>query len=137
MHQLTTCIDAVVSTIGIDSSEAELRLTELEKFLRVATECGESLRPSQWVDEAWHVLIKDDETYRSFLSLHGLPYVHHVPDEPQGERSESAAQYARTTALIKQRYGSLNDYAWATNGSADCDSGSKCVTPCRSVQHEC
>jgi hypothetical protein len=114
MHHLTPFNDIVAAAIGIGSTEAELRLTELEKFLRVASEAQESLQPSRWVDDAWHALIEDDATYRSFLRAHNLPYVRHVPSP------RSAVRYARTTALIAERYGSLNADAWAINSPADC-----------------
>jgi hypothetical protein len=107
--------DLLSSELGVDATEAALRLDELVKFLKIVCESGESLSPSPWVDDGWHVVLEDRSLYTTFLRDHGLPHVRHV------RGPKSTGSYDRARALMAARYGELHHAAWPSDATAGCE----------------
>lgn len=105
----------IIDKTGDSESTAKRRLNELEKFLTAVVETGEVLVPSRWVDIGWHALLADPKLYEEFLRACGLRYVTHTPGPPAPER------YQRTVSELRRRHGRLDEIAWPTSGSVDCD----------------
>jgi hypothetical protein len=90
-------------------------LQELLKFLDLAMERREDLVPSVPVDNAWHRLLEDPAAYRELCRRrYGA-----VPGH-DGGRTDIAAPYARTRALMTERFGTIDPSLWPDDAAAGC-----------------
>jgi len=112
--------NCIRQTLGVGQSEARWRLNELVNFLTTASESGEVLQPSEWVDDAWHAVLADPSMYSALLEDCHLPYLWHR----QGLTRPGG--YERTLELMSQRYGPLSEIAWPAKSAADCGQGCDC-----------
>jgi hypothetical protein len=88
---------------------------ELWNFLRLGAETGEPLVPPRLVDDAWHELLRDGPAYkRACVAAFGRPLEHVETDtrHPEG--------YRRTRALMRERFGALDERVWGVDAMATC-----------------
>ena len=119
----------IESEEGVDRLTAERWFVEMLKFLALA-EPGEAavahqLVPSEPVDAAWHAFILHTRAYERYCQTTFGHYFHHDPAPPSA-RQESLVtgtiDYLRTRALVKQRYGKLDEELWPIPVASACDS---------------
>ena len=95
------------------------------RFLVIAGEgVGQEPRPvpSVAVDAAWHAFILHTRDYIDYCERHYGRYLHHVPDPPEPDDADAAAQrssqmdsayaYLLTRVRMKRRFGELDETVW-------------------------
>jgi len=101
--------------------------TELEFFLRVASEDPEGLTPSCSLDELWHDFVLDTPAYEQYCTHVLGTFIHHVPTDTPDRDS-----YRRTRELIEHLRGtSLDLRIWPISDRAAARCSGKCGSSCR------
>jgi hypothetical protein len=91
---------------------------ELSRFLEAAAASDVPLAPSVAIDEEWHRVLADPGAYGAQCRAELGRVVPHV----ETERPAHVA-YARTRAVLLDRYGELDERFWPVDGAAVCYAG--------------
>ncbi len=73
----------------LDSAQLDLAWQALRDYFRICLRAGKRRvpMPSQLADDAWHALILDTRRYAQFCNQAFGRFLHHLPDQSDGERT--------------------------------------------------
>ncbi|SDX59868.1 hypothetical protein SAMN05661080_00517 [Modestobacter sp. DSM 44400] len=136
VHSVTDRYPQVVAKLAADqrlgAAEAGDRITEMAKFLTVAADSDQPVAPSRAVDTAWHTFILFTRDYADFCAATFGRFIHHQPTDPgdgHGDDEEDESTYARTRALLTERFRPLDGQLWPAAG-AQCQQEGNCTADC-------
>lgn len=139
-HSVADRYPQVVAKLAADerlsAAEAGDRIAEMAKFLTVAAHSDAPVAPSRAVDTAWHAFILFTRDYADFCAATFGRFIHHQPTElgdghggDHGDEEADDSAYARTRALLTERFGRLDEQLWPAAG-AQCQQEGNCTADC-------
>jgi len=113
--------DRLAHRIRLDHPElaagmAERILDQALAFLGTCAVTTEPIGPSELVDIGWHTFILHTADYTDFCDRIAGRFIHHIPDEPEGDRAGSPL--AASVAAIRASGFTLDPALWFSR--ADC-----------------
>jgi hypothetical protein len=103
--------------LRISEAEASIRLEEVLQLLELAVSSGEELSPSPEVDATWHCILKRPASYETLCQQRYGRQIEHVPREDMDFLRRA---YARTRALMDERFGPLDASRWPAEAATAC-----------------
>jgi hypothetical protein len=107
----------LMDDLDLAEAEASTRLNEVLQFLDVAASSGEELSPSPVVDATWHRILKRPKSYEALCEQRYGQQLEHVPREDMDFLRRA---YARTRALMEERFGPLDHSLWPVEAATAC-----------------
>jgi len=115
----------LATTLATDAEELMVAVERYRGFLTLLVESGETVVPTDDIDEVWHAHILDTRAYaRDSAALFGR-FMHHNPYiEEQDDPAHQAELFTKTAELWQSRFGMpyVGDGGMCNNGG--CDGGS-------------
>jgi hypothetical protein len=70
------------------------------------------LSPSKEVDHGWHAFILHTREYADFCARVAGHFIHHAPEEPDGDRVDAAARNDRTVDVMRRSGVPVDEELW-------------------------
>lgn len=106
-----------------DPEHAERIVRQALAFLVACARNPETpLAPSKAVDHGWHAFILHTREYAEFCDRVAGHFIHHAPEDPEGERADAAARNAATTDVMRRTGLPVDEELW--------DAGAACSANC-------
>jgi hypothetical protein len=105
---------------GWNEAYAGRVIHEYRRFLYIAAVSPFEVTPSKAVDEAWHLHLEDDDSYRTLCArIFGRPFRHLPATGAQGETARHREQYRKTLLVYESVFGTPPQDIWPRPGAAE------------------
>jgi hypothetical protein len=98
----------------VDRDRAERIMRQALAFLLACARNPDTpLTPSKAVDEGWHAFVLHTREYADFCRQVAGHFIHHAPDDPDGERPDTAARTEMTVEVMRRTGLPVDDALWS------------------------
>lgn len=102
LREMPVLSDKIQASTGIEATAVAALLTEVLRFMDLASAGDRRLTPSIIVDLAWHEFILCTRLYTDFCQRQWGRYLHH---HPGGEETENREGFRRTHYYYEKTFG--------------------------------